>query len=237
MEQRLQKIIASSGYCSRRAAEKLIEDGRVAVNGIAASLGSSADENRDTITIDNIPLSKTEKRTYIILNKPRGYLSSMSDDKGRPTVADLTHDVGVRVYPVGRLDYDSEGLLIMTDDGELAQRLMHPSSGIKKTYEARVLGGGIEKAIELMRTPLVIDDYEIRPAEVRLLNKSENGALLSIAITEGKNRQIRKMCELVGLSVVRLKRVSEGSLKLGSLSVGKWRYLDETEIENLQKKV
>ena len=236
MEQRLQKIIASAGYCSRRAAEKLIEDGRVAVNGIAASLGSSADDSCDIITIDNIPLSKTEQRTYIILNKPRGYLSSMSDDKGRRTVAELTSDVGVRVYPVGRLDYDSEGLIIMTDDGELAQRLMHPSSGIKKTYEARVRGEGIEKAIELLRTPLTIDDYEIRPAEVKLLNKSENGALLTITITEGKNRQIRKMCEQVGLAVLRLRRVSEGSLKLGSLPVGKWRYLDETEIENLQKK-
>ncbi len=236
MEQRLQKIIASSGYCSRRAAEKLIEDGRVAVNGTIATLGSSADDSRDTITIDNIPLSKAEQRTYIILNKPRGYLSSMSDDKGRRTVAELTADVGVRVYPVGRLDYDSEGLLIMTDDGELAQRLMHPSSGIKKTYEARVRGEGLESAIELLRTPLVIDDYKIRPAEVKLLHQSENDALLAITITEGKNRQIRKMCEQVGLVVMRLKRSSEGSLKLGSLPVGKWRYLDDMEIENLQKK-
>lgn len=235
MEQRLQKIIASSGYCSRRAAEKLIEDGRVSVNGTVASIGLSADDERDKITIDNIPLSKAEQRTYIILNKPRGYLSSMSDDKGRRTVKELTEDVGVRVYPVGRLDYDSEGLLIMTDDGLLAQRLMHPSSGIKKTYEARVRGDGIEHAIELLRTPLIIDDYKIRPAEVKLLNQSENGALISIAITEGKNRQIRKMCEQVGLDVIRLKRVSEGSLKLGSLPSGKWRYLDEGEIKNLQK--
>jgi len=236
MEQRLQKIIASSGYCSRRAAEKLIEEGRVAVNGTVASLGSSADDNQDIITIDNIPLSKTEERTYIMLNKPRGYVSSMSDDKGRRTVAELTADVGVRVYPVGRLDYDSEGLIIMTDDGELAQRLMHPSSGTKKTYEARVRGENIENAIELLRTPLVIDDYTIRPAEVKLLHSSENDSLLSITITEGKNRQIRKMCDQVGLTVIRLRRSSEGSLRLGNLPVGKWRYLDAAEIENLQKK-
>lgn len=236
MEQRLQKIIASSGYCSRRAAEKLIEDGRVAVNGKVALLGSGADDVRDAITIDNIPLSKTEQRTYIILNKPRGYLSTMSDDKGRPTVADLTKDVGVRVYPVGRLDYDSEGLLIMTDDGLMAQSLMHPSGGTSKTYEVRVSGQDIEKAIELLRTPLVIEGYKIRPAEVRLLRTSENSSLLSITISEGKNRQIRKMCELVGLNVLRLKRVSEGSLKLGSLPLGKWRYLDESELVNLQKR-
>ena len=235
MEQRLQKIIASSGFCSRRAAEKLIEEGRVTLNGEKASLGDSADDTLDEIRIDNNPLAKNEQRTYIMLNKPRGFLSSMSDDRGRRTVAELTADVGVRVYPVGRLDYDSEGLLIMTDDGELAHRLMHPSHEIGKTYELRAQGGDMARALELLRSPLDIDGYIIKPAEVKLLNQSENDALFSITITEGRNRQIRKMCEQAGIKVIRLKRVAEGSLKLGKLPSGEWRYLEAAEIENLQK--
>jgi len=235
MEQRLQKIIASSGLCSRRAAEKLIDEGRITVNGRVASIGDSADDEKDLILIDSNPLPKNGQRTYIILNKPRGYITAMSDDRGRKTVAELTNDVGERVFPVGRLDYDSEGLLIMTNDGELSHKLMHPSSNIKKTYETRVKGEGIESAVRTLRSPLVIDGYKINPAEVKLMNLTENGAVLSITISEGKNRQIRKMCEQAGLEVIRLKRVSEGSLKLGSLPVGKWRYLTEAEIENLQK--
>lgn len=235
MEQRLQKIIASSGLCSRRAAEKLIDEGRITVNGRVASIGDSADDEKDLILIDSNPLPKNGQRTYIILNKPRGYITAMSDDRGRKTVAELTKEVGERVYPVGRLDYDSEGLLIMTNDGELSHKLMHPSSNIKKTYETRVKGEGIESAVRTLRSPLVIDGYKINPAEVKLMNLTENGAVLSITISEGKNRQIRKMCEQAGLEVIRLKRVSEGSLKLGSLPVGKWRYLTEAEIENLQK--
>lgn len=235
MEQRLQKIIASSGFCSRRAAEKLIEEGRVTVNGQAASLGSSADDAIDEIRIDNTPLAKNEQRTYIILNKPRGVISSMSDDRERKTVAELTANVGVRVYPVGRLDYDSEGLLIMTDDGELAHKLMHPSHEIGKTYELRTLGGDMAHALEVLRSPLEIDGYIINPAEVKLLNQSENEALFSITITEGRNRQIRKMCDQAGITVIRLKRVAEGNLKLGKLPLGEWRYLEAAEIENLQK--
>lgn len=235
MEQRLQKIIASSGFCSRRAAEKLIEEGRVTLNGEKASLGDSADDTLDEIRIDNNPLAKNEQRTYIMLNKPRGFLSSMSDDRGRRTVAELTADVGVRVYPVGRLDYDSEGLLIMTDDGELAHRLMHPSHEIGKTYELRAQGGDMARALELLRSPLDIDGYIIKPAEVKLLNQSENDALFSITITEGRNRQIRKMCEQAGIKVIRLKRVAEGSLKLGKLPSGEWRHLEAAEIANLQK--
>ena len=235
MEQRIQKIIASSGVCSRRAAEKLIEEGRVTVNGTAASLGGLADDKADDIRIDKKPLPSSGQRTYIMLNKPRGCLSSMSDDRGRKTVADLTADAGARVYPVGRLDYDSEGLLIMTDDGAFAHMLMHPSHEIKKTYEARVCGNSIEKALDVLRSPLVIDGCEIRPAEIRLINKGENDALISITISEGRNRQIRKMCETAELRVLRLKRVSEGSLRLGSLPQGSWRRLEAAEIENLQK--
>ena len=235
MEQRLQKIIAASGYCSRRAAEKLIQEGKVSVNGTLAVLGDVADDENDLIRIENKPLPKYGKRTYIMLNKPRGYITAMSDDRGRKTVAELTSDAGDRVFPVGRLDYDSEGLLIMTNDGELAHKLMHPSSNIKKTYETRVKGKDIENAVKTLRSPLVIDGYHINPAEVKLLSLTEDGALLAITISEGKNRQIRKMCEQAGLEVIRLKRISEGSLKLGSLAVGKWRKLTESEIENLQK--
>ena len=235
MEQRVQKIIAASGFCSRRAAEKLIEEGRVYVNGKIAAIGDSADDAADRIEIDNKPLKKNDQRTYIMLNKPRGYITTMNDDKGRRTVAELTADVGVRVYPVGRLDYDSEGLIIMTDDGELAHRLMHPSHEIGKTYELRAQGTDIPRALEIMRSPLEIDGYRINPAEVKLLNQSENDVLLSITITEGRNRQIRKMCVLAGLEAIRLRRVAEGGLKLGKLVVGQWRYLDDTEIENLQK--
>lgn len=235
MEQRIQKIIASSGVCSRRAAEKLIEEGRVTVNGITVSLGGLADDKTDDIRIDSTPLPSSGQRTYIMLNKPRGYLSSMSDDRERKTVVDLTADVGARVYPVGRLDYDSEGLLIMTDDGAFAHMLMHPSHEIKKTYEARVRGNSVENALGILRSPLVIDGYEIRPAEVRLLNQGENDALISITISEGRNRQIRRMCEMAELRVLRLKRVAEGSLKLGSLPTGSWRRLEAAEIDNLQK--
>lgn len=237
MEYRLQKIISASGYCSRRAAETLIDEGRVSVNGKVASIGDTADDLNDLIKIDNNPLPNAGKRIYIMLNKPRGYITAMSDDRGRLTVADLTKDVGERVYPVGRLDYDSEGLLIMTNDGELAHRLMHPSSNINKTYETRVKGDNVEKAAELLSTPLEIDGYRINPAEVKIVNLTEDGALLSITISEGKNRQIRKMCEQAGLEVLRLKRCAEGGLKLGSLAVGKWRLLSDIEIENLQKKI
>ena len=234
MQQRIQKIIASSGFCSRRAAEKLIEEGRVSVNGLTAILGNLADDTKDVIKIDSNPLPINGQRTYIMLNKPRGYISTMSDDRGRKTVAELTSDVDARVYPVGRLDYDSEGLLIMTDDGEFAHELMHPSHEIKKTYEVRVQGGDVDGALPVLRSSLVIDGYKTRPAEASLLKRTEDGALISITISEGRNRQVRKMCDMAGLKVLRLRRVSEGSLKLGKLPVGQWRHLDLTEIENLQ---
>ncbi len=235
MQERLQKLISAAGICSRRAAEKLIEAGRVRVNGRIASLGESADTETDDITIDNKPLPGNGERTYIMLNKPRGYLSSVTDDRGRRTVAELTADVGVRLYPVGRLDYDSEGLLLMTDDGIFTHLLTHPSHEIAKVYELRVRGDGLDQALEVLASPLIIDGYRIRPAQVRLLRETANGALLSVTIFEGRNRQLRRMCELAGLKVLRLKRVAEGSLRLGALPTGKWRRLDPEEIENLQK--
>lgn len=235
MEQRIQKLIAASGLMSRRAAERLIEEGRVLVNGGRALLGDTADPERDTITVDGAQLPKPGELIYIMLNKPRGYLTTLSDDRGRKTVAELTADVGARVYPVGRLDYDSEGLLLLTNDGAFAQKLAHPSHCVRKTYELRVKGENIDHALPVLRSPLVIDGYRIRPATVRLLKRTENGAVLSVTISEGRNRQIRKMCELAGLSVLRLRRISEGEVRLGALPAGKWRHLTASEIENLQK--
>ena len=235
MQMRLQKLIAASGYCSRRAAESLIADGRVAVNGVIAGIGQSADDSRDEITIDNVPLRREAGRTYIMLNKPRGYVTTMSDERGRRTVAELTEDVGARVFPVGRLDLDSEGLLLMTDDGELANLLMHPKNEVEKTYHVRTRGGNLDKALAFLGTPMEIDGKPISPAKIRLLDSSGDGALISVTISEGRNRQVRKMCDKAGLRVLRLKRVSEGGISLGSLPAGKWRFLNAKEIASLQK--
>lgn len=235
MQMRLQKLIAAAGYCSRRAAERLIEEGRVSVNGARAALGQSADDSRDEIIIDNVPLRFAAERTYIMLNKPRGYVTTMSDERGRKTVAELTADIGVRVFPVGRLDLNSEGLIIMTDDGELANRLMHPKNDVEKIYHVRTRGGDLNRAISLLSAPMEIDGRPIKPAKIKLLDSSPDGALISVAITEGRNRQVRKMCEKAGLDVLRLKRVAEGGISLGSLPSGKWRFLNAKEIANLQK--
>lgn len=235
MQMRIQKIISASGYCSRRKAEVLISEGRVAINGVIAGLGQSADDERDQITIDNIPLNRQVGRTYIMLNKPRGYVTTLNDERGRKTVVDLTADVGTRVFPVGRLDIDSEGLLILTDDGQLANRLMHPSNEVPKTYHARVRGDDLNNALALLSAPMDIDGKPIKPARIKLLDDDEKGALVSITITEGRNRQVRKMCQKSGLSVLRLKRVSEGGVNLGTLPSGKWRVLNAKEIASLQK--
>ncbi|MBS7402895.1 MAG: rRNA pseudouridine synthase [Oscillospiraceae bacterium] len=233
MIMRLQKLIAASGFCSRRAAEELIRSGRVAVNGETASLGDSADSERDQITIDNKPLRQAAERTYIMLNKPRGYVTTMSDERGRKTVADLISGLDVRVFPVGRLDMDSEGMLLMTNDGELANALAHPSGEIEKTYKVRVRGSVSEASLNTLRQPLVIDGKPIKPAKVQLLGETTDSALISVTISEGRNRQVRKMCDLAGLEVLRLKRVAEGGLSLGDLPSGKWRFLNAKEIASL----
>lgn len=233
MKERLQKIIASSGLCSRRAAEELIKNGRVEVNGMRAGLGESADADRDTICVDGRPLSFSCKKTYIMLNKPKGYVTTLSDEKNRPCVSELVSDCGARVFPVGRLDMYSEGLLIMTDDGELANRLMHPSGEVKKTYHAWIDGVISKEAIETMQNPLAIDGYRIKPAIVNILTQNKDYAILEITIHEGRNRQIRKMCEISGLKLARLMRVAEGDLMLGELKTGKWRYLSEEELQGI----
>ena len=234
MEQRLQKIISAAGLMSRRAAEELIEKGRVSVNGRTASLGDRAEPGRDRIELDGRPIGAEEEKVYIMLNKPRGYVTTMHDEKGRRNVSELVADIPQRLYPVGRLDMNSEGLLIMTNDGELANRLMHPSGETVKRYRTSVRGENIALAAEKLRCPMLIDGYETRPAEVGIVRESGDSAVLLISIHEGRNRQIRKMCEQAGLKVTRLCRVSEGGVELGSLKSGCWRRLSRNELERLR---
>ncbi len=233
MTERLQKILSARGICSRRQAERLIEAGRVQVNGSFAVLGASADPDTDIITLDGKPLPSAAEYVYIMLNKPRGYVTTLSDEKGRPNVTRLV-DCGVRVYPVGRLDMDSEGLLLLTNDGDLTNRLIHPKEEVDKVYQAWVRGyqpGGET----LLRRPITLDGHRIRPPKARLLWTQGDAAKLEITIHEGRNRQIRRMCEAAGMEVTRLRRVAEGSLHLGNLEKGKWRYLTHEEISALKK--
>ena len=235
MEERLQKIIAAAGLTSRRAAEELIAAGKVRVNGAVASLGDKADAARDRITVDGKSLAPPEEKVYIMLNKPRGYVTTLKDEKGRRTVAELVSGPGVRLYPVGRLDMNSEGLLIMTNDGELAERMMHPRGGVEKCYRTTVTGEDIPAAAEKMKESMLIDGYRTRGARVEIERLTDKGGVLLVTIGEGRNRQVRKMCEQVGLRVTRLCRISEGGLKLGNLRSGEWRELTRAEIARLKQ--
>ena len=228
MTERLQKILSARGVASRRAAEAMIESGRVAVNGVTAVLGQSADPDMDQITVDGKPLPSAENNVYILLHKPRGYVTTLSDEKCRKTVVELVADCGIRVYPVGRLDMDSEGLLLLTNDGEFANRLMHPKHEVEKTYLTWVSDCS-ESSLELLKRPIELDGYRIRAPKLRLVKPG----LLEITIHEGRNRQVRRMCEAAGMKVTRLKRVREGSLALGDLPLGAWRYLTEEEVKRL----
>ena len=232
--ERLQKLLSARGVASRRTAEEWIRAGRVTVNGKTAALGDSADAEADDIRIDGKKLPQQEKKLYLMLHKPRGYVTTLHDEKGRPDAARLVADCGARVYPVGRLDMDSEGLLLFTNDGAFANLLMHPSHEVEKTYEVLVSGFSPEK-LPLLERPIVLDGYCIRPPRVRLLESRGQKAWLEVVIHEGRNRQVRRMCQAAGMSVLRLKRTKEGSVSLGSLPAGKWRSLTETEIENLKK--
>lgn len=223
--------MAAAGLMSRRAAEEAIRAGRVSVNGKPVSVGDRADPAADDIRLDGKPLKSGEVKIYLALHKPRGVVTTMSDEKGRRSVADLVSGLGVRVYPVGRLDLNSEGLLLMTNDGDFANRVTHPSHEIDKCYHTWVSGEQIESAAQRLSRPMTIDGYAIRPAKVKLLCRlGEQEALLSVSIHEGRNRQVRKMCQQVGLRVKRLLRVSEGAVRLGDLPAGKWRSLTEEEI-------
>lgn len=232
MEERLQKILSAAGICSRRAAEPLLEAGRVSVNGRIAGLGEKADPERDDIRVDGVPVRTGSTRTYLMLHKPAGYVTTLSDERGRPTVAGLVEDCGARVWPVGRLDLDSEGLLLLTDDGELTYRLTHPSHEIDKEYHVTVKGD-VEDALPILAGMTSLDGEPIRSASVRKIGREGRYPILSIIIHEGKNRQVRRMCAAAGLEVLRLIRVREGTLVLGSLEEGRWRYLTKEELVSL----
>ena len=235
MTQRLQKILSGRGICSRRKAEEYINDGRVCVNGSVAKLGDSADPELDEITLDGRPLPSANEYVYIMLNKPRGFVTTLSDEKGRKNAAQLVADCGTRVYPVGRLDMDSEGLLLFTNDGDFANLLMHPKHEVNKTYHVVVTDYSPEN-LEKLAQPVTLDGYTIRKPDVKLLKMlAERKALLSVTIHEGRNRQVRRMCDLAGMHVTRLIRISEGALQLGNLQPGKWRYLTAAEVERLKK--
>ena len=258
MKERIQKLISAAGLCSRRTAETWILANRVTVNGVLARLGDTADGTRDLVCVDGVPLPvPPEKTTTVLLYKPRGYVTTLSDEKGRPCAADLLPGELGRLYPVGRLDQFSEGLLLMTNDGALANALTHPKGEVDKTYRLWV-SGWHEGALEALRRPITLDGYQIKPPTVRLLwqrrgtGNREQGtgplvgggvpdapcpapatALLEITIHEGRNRQIRRMAQAAGLTPTRLKRVAEGPLTLGDLKPGQWRELTEAELAQL----
>ena len=232
-EIRLQKFLSECSVASRRKSEELIREGKVWVNGKKASIGDKVDPKRDEVTVNGKKVTAVKQKYYIMLNKPRGYVTTKSDELGRKCVAELVADVGATVYPVGRLDRDSEGMLLLTNDGEFANGVMHPRKHIPKTYRVTVRSTITKEQTEELSNGVLIDGRETLPAEVAVLEKNETRSVLQIKIFEGRNRQIRKMCEEVGLEVIRLKRTSIGSLKLGMLQPGKWRELTADEVHKL----
>lgn len=233
MTERIQKILSSRGVASRRKAEEMIAAGRVLCNGRQCVLGDVADPEVDRILIDGEPLPRQGERCYIMLNKPRGFVTTLSDEKGRKNAAQLVADCGQRVYPVGRLDMDSEGLLLFTNDGAFANNLMHPGHEIEKTYRVTVQEYQDDK-LKRLELPVVLDGYQIKAPQVQLESRTGNKAKILVTIHEGRNRQVRRMCAIAGLTVIRLERVREGKLLLGDLPKGKWRYLTQDEINALK---
>lgn len=231
--ERLQKILSAAGVCSRRKAEELIQAGRITVNGKTASLGDRADWDRDDVRLDGRALAAPAERRCLMLNKPRGYVTTLSDERGRPTVAELVADCGVRVYPVGRLDMDSQGLLLLTNDGALAHRLAHPRHGMEKEYRVTV-SGRLEGCAERLSALRKLEDGSpVAPARVAVLLREPGRWVLSVTIRQGLNRQVRRMCAMAGLRVHRLERVREGPLTLGDLPPGCWRPLTAAEVSAL----
>lgn len=236
-EQRIQKVLSDQGVCSRRAAEKLIDEGRVKVNGHPVTLGDKMDPDFDKVSIDGKSVRIVRKRqyTYLMLNKPRGYITTASDERGRKTVMDLLTGVDRRVYPIGRLDKDSEGLLLLTDDGAFANLLTHPSGGVGKLYRVTVRPRATEEQVVKMSSGVVLDDgVKTQPAVIHVVVDEPGRTVLEITLHEGRNRQIRRMCEAVGLEVIRLKRSAEGPVKLGMLQPGEYRELKKSEISALR---
>ena len=233
---RLQKYLADCGVASRRGSEEIIRSGRVRVNGeTVTEMGVKIDEDNDLVMVDDIPVRIEKKLVYIMLNKPAGFVTTVSDDKGRDTVMDLVTDIPIRLYPVGRLDYDTEGLLLLTNDGELTYNITHPKNNIPKTYVAEVTGNINMETLTRLRNGVVIAGIRTSPAKVEVIGATQLGTKLEITIHEGRNRQVRKMFESVGCIVKRLKRTKEAGLNLGHLPLGRWRKLSESEVNMLKK--
>lgn len=231
---RLQKFLSQCAVASRRKSEELILAGKVKVNGKIAGLGDKINPKRDTVTVSGKKIVSSKKHYYIMLHKPRGFITTMEDEMGRKCVAQLVKDVGARVYPVGRLDKDSEGLLIMTNDGDFANHLTHPSKHVPKTYRVTVRPSVTDEQLLAFNEGIEIDGRKTAPADAHIIDKSENRVVLEVILHEGRNRQIRRMCEELGLEVARLKRTHIGSIKLGMLPQGKWRELTEDEVHKLK---
>ncbi len=231
---RIQKFMADSGFASRRKSEEYIKQGRVKLNGRPVELGDKVDPKKDILTVDGEPVNATSKKYYIVVNKPRGYVSTMSDELDRKCVPNLVKDIPTRLYPVGRLDKDSEGMLLMTNDGAFANLIAHPSGHVSKLYRVTVRPAATEEQITDMSIGVVIDSGKTAPCTIRVTTAEKERSVLEIGLSEGKNRQIRKMCEVVGLEVARLKRVAIGPVKLGMISPGQYRELTPDEIRRLR---
>ena len=235
MEQRLQKYMADCGLCSRRAAEEMITKKRVKVNGTIAVIGQKVGPD-DVVTVDgNVISKKNDTYTYVMLNKPRGYITTNSDDEGRNCVADLLKDVPARVVPIGRLDRNSEGLLLLSDDGDLVYRLTHPKHDIPKRYITALRGHIGGDVMDKLCGEITLDGHILRPVEIEVLKNDKERSLLLFTLYEGRNRQIRRMCEYAGAEIIRLKRVAVGDLRLAEVKSGKWRFLTETEVNYLKR--
>ena len=233
---RLQKYFTDCGILSRRAAEEEIKAGRVTVNGVTAEIGQKIDPERDEVCYRGKPVTmETHPRNiYVMLNKPRGYVTTMHDEQGRPCVTKLIEDIPVRIYPIGRLDMDSEGLLLLTNDGDLAHKLTHPRHEIPKIYHVKIAGTVTQDQLKALGKPMKIDDYVIQPVDVKLISIQSNHCILKMTLFEGRNRQIRKMCQTQNLRILTLRRIAIGELELGNLAPGQWRYLTRSQVQYLK---
>lgn len=236
-ELRIQKFIADCGITSRRAAEEEIKKGNVTINGVIAEIGQKIHPDKDIVVFCGKKVTKNphERHIYIMLNKPRGYVTTLSDEKGRKCVADLVSEIGVRLYPVGRLDMDSDGLLLMTNDGDLTNKLTHPSHQIPKIYNINIKNPVTEEDVLALGQKMILDGYEIKPVEISVIGYNKDITTLRMKLFEGRNRQIRKMCETRDLKITRLRRVAIGDLSLDNLPTGKWKYLTKAQVDYLKK--
>ena len=233
-EMRLQKYVSDCGLMSRRAAEKEIEMGHFKVNGQVAEIGQKINPAEDAVEYKGKLIEGGIKKVYVMLYKPRGYVTTMNDEEGRKCIPELLEDLPERVYPCGRLDMDSEGLLILTNDGEVANKLMHPKHHVEKIYHVKIKGEIEPEKLGMLNGPMVLDGYKIKPVKVSIIERKEGATILKFVLSEGRNRQIRKMCEQAELTITRLKRVAVGELTIGMLRPGKWKYMNYNEISILK---